>query len=223
MSSASRPARESRQARNARLAATDAPKVNKLALLSETLLLGVCLFVLALPVVTAPAAYAAGAAHMERHISGRPDTVASLWVDFRAALPGSWKLGLVLLGAGIAAVVNLLLAGSEQLPGGRVVLAATVLLAGGLAVLLLRAAGVWHEFAALKSSTADTPPSAWAGAWAQAKHDAAGDWVGTALLVAAMAMCLTFVWMLAPLVFIVPGAMTLAAVSVNHRLKGQQA
>src|SRR6185312_14368560 len=116
MSSASRPARESRQARNARLAATDAPKVNKLALLSETLLLGVCLFVLALPVVTAPAAYAAGAAHMERHISGRPDTVASLWVDFRAALPGSWKLGLVLLGAGIAAVVNLLLAGSEQLP-----------------------------------------------------------------------------------------------------------
>ena len=49
----------------------------------------------ALPVVTAPAAYAAGAAHMERHISGRPDTVASLWADFKAALPGSWKFGLM--------------------------------------------------------------------------------------------------------------------------------
>lgn len=231
MASASRPTRATRQARNARLAATAAPKVNKFALLSETLLLGVCLFVLALPIVTAPAAYAAGAAHMERHIAGRPDTVASLWVDFKAALPGSWKFGLALLGAGVVASVNLLLAGSEQLPGGRVVMAATLLLAGGLAVLLLRAAGLWQaereRLASMTgrttSSTAGTPPSAWAGAWAQAKRDAASDWIGTVLLVAALGMCLTFVWMLPPLVFIVPGAMTLAVVSVRYRQKSLHA
>ncbi|MGO2541534.1 MAG: Poxvirus protein I5 [Specibacter sp.] len=231
MSSASRTSRETRQARNARLAATAAPKVNKFALLAETLLLGVCLFVLALPIVTAPAAYAAGAAHMERHIAGRPDTVASLWADFRAALPGSWKFGLALLGAGAVASVNLLLAGSEQLPGGRVVMGATLLLAGGLAVLLLRAAGLWQEepvqvastAGPQTGSTADTPPSVWAGAWDQAKRDAASDWIGTVLLVAALAMCLTFVWMLPPLVFIVPGAMILAVVSVRYRQRGVQA
>lgn len=227
MASASRPARETRQARTARLAATAAPKVNKFALLSETLLLGVCLFVLALPIVTAPAAYAAGAAHMDRHISGRPDTVASLWADFRAALPGSWKFGLALLGAGAVASVNVLLAGSEQLPGGRLVLAATVLLAGGLAVLLLRAAGLWQaereRVAALAGPTADTSPLVWAGAWELAKRDAVSDWIGTALLVAALAMCLTFVWMLPPLVFIVPGAMILAVVSVRYRDMGLQA
>ncbi|SEE88342.1 hypothetical protein SAMN04489740_2927 [Arthrobacter alpinus] len=227
MASASRSARETRQARNARLAATAAPKVNKFALLSETLLLGVCLFVLALPIVTAPAAYAAGAAHMERHIAGRPDTVASLWADFRAALPGSWKFGFALLGAGAVAAVNVLLAGSEQLPGGRLVLAATVLLAGGLAVLLLRAAGLWQaereRVAGLSGSTADAPPSAWPGAWAQAQRDSASDWIGTALLVAALAMCLTFLWMLPPLVFIVPGAMILAVVSVHYRHMGLQA
>lgn len=212
--------RTTRQERNARLAATAEPKVNKFALLSETLLLGVCLFVLGLPVVTAPAAYAAGAAHMERHISGRPDTVASLWSDFKAALPGSWKFGLVLLSAAVAACVNLLLAGSNQLPGGRLVLGATAVLAIGLMVLLLRTAGLWHHGRAADASpgsTADRSGSAWLQAWAQAKNDALGDWVGSILLVSALAMCLAFVWMLPPLVFIVPGAMTLAVVSVQFR------
>ncbi|WP_243400003.1 Poxvirus protein I5 [Arthrobacter glacialis] len=213
--------RTTRQERNARLAATAAPKVNKFALLSETLLLGVCLFVLGLPLVTVPAAYAAGAAHMERHVSGRPDTIASLWTDFKAALPGSWKFGLLALGAALVAGVNLLLAGSQQLPGGRAVLFATVVLAGGLAVLLLRTAGLWQEerarSAAEPGSTADPASSAWAASWAQAKREAAGDWIGTLLLLVAMAMCLTFVWMLPPLVFIVPGALTLAVVSVRFR------
>lgn len=226
MASASRTTKETRQARNARLAATAAPKVNKFALLSETLLVGVCLFVLALPIVTAPAAYAAGAAHMERHIAGLPDTIASLWADFKAALSGSWKFGVALLGAGAVASVNVLLAGSDQLPGGRMVMAATLLLAGGLAVLLLRAAGLWQaereSIAVLAGSTANTQPSAWVGAWAQAKRDAANDWIGTALLVAALGMCLTFVWMLPPLVFIGPGAMTLAVVSVRYRQRSLQ-
>lgn len=211
--------RITRQERNARLAATAAPKVNKFALLSETLLLGVCLFVLGLPLVTAPAAYAAGAAHLERHVAGRPDTIASLWDDFKAALPGSWKFGLLALAAALAAGINLLLAGSQQLPGGRAVLFATVVLAGGLAVLLLRSAGLWQEererAAGQAGSTAG--PAAWAAAWTRAKHDAAGDWIGTVLLLAALAMCLAFVWMLPPLVFIVPGALTLAVVSVQYR------
>ena len=66
--------RTTRQERNARLAATAEPKVNKFALLSETLLLGVCLFVLGLPVVTAPAAYAA---ELEKQRAARVQPVAS--------------------------------------------------------------------------------------------------------------------------------------------------
>lgn len=211
--------RTTRQERNARLAATAAPKVNKFALLSETLLLGVCLFVLGLPLVTAPAAYAAGAAHMERHVSGRPDTIASLWEDFKAALPGSWKFGLLALGAALVVGVNLLLAGSQQLPGGKAVLFATVVLAGGISVLLLRSAGLWQEERARSAGQAASTagPAAWAAAWTRAKREAAGDWIGTVLLLAALAMCLAFIWMLPPLVFIVPGALTLAVVSVQYR------
>lgn len=188
------------------------PKVNKFALFGETMLLGVTLFVLALPVVTAPAAYAAGAAHMERHLAGRPDTVLSLWADFRAALPGSWKLGLGTLGAGMIVVVNVLLAASEQLPGGPLVLIATVVLAAGLAVLLLRTAVLWH----IDGEDAHKA-GVWARAWAQAKAEALGDVAGTALLLAAMVMSLTFVWMLPPLVFIVPGVLVLAVVAVRYR------
>ncbi|MEV8180470.1 Poxvirus protein I5 [Specibacter sp. NPDC078692] len=229
MASSLRSGKETRQARNARLAATAAPKVNKFALLSETLLLGVCLFVLALPVVTAPAAFAAGSAHMERHISGRSDSVASLWADFRAALPGSWRFGLVALAAGVVAGINALLAGSEQLPGGTPVLVATVALVAGLAVVLLRTAALWQfeqEAAQVRSKdvrTKDVPATdvpakdVWSGAWAQAKVDAAGDVSGSVLLLAAMAMAVTFVWMLPPLVFIVPGALVLAVVGVRYR------
>lgn len=219
--------RTSRQELNARRAATAAPKVSKFALLSETLLLGVLLFILALPLVTAPAAYAAGAAHMERHISGRPDTVASLWADFKAALPGSWKFGLVLVSAGVASSVNLLLAASEQLPGGRFVLGVTVLLAAALAVLLLRTAGLWHhalsQLSSSERSTAYSSPLAWGAAWVQARQDVLSDWIGSILLVAALGMCLSFVWMLPPLIFIAPGAMTLAVVSVRFRRSALQA
>lgn len=204
-----------RQQRNARRAAKAEPKVNKFALFSETMLLGVSLFVLGLAVVTAPAAYAAGAAHMERHLEGRSDTVMSLWQDFRAALPGSWKLGFMTLIAGIVVAVNVLLAGSEQLPGGRMVLIATVILAAGMAVLLLRTAALWNK----ERSGAEGVISsvAWRRAWVQAKSDAGNDVAGTALLLAALLMTLAFVWMLPPLVFIAPGALVLAAVAVHYR------
>lgn len=229
MASSLRSGKESRQARNARLAATAAPKVNKFALLSETLLLGVCLFVLALPVVTAPAAFAAGSAHMERHVAGRSDSVASLWSDFRAAWPGSWRFGLMTLAAVAVAAINALLAGSEQLPGGTPVLVATVVLVAGLAVVLLRTAALWQfEREAAQVLTKGVPTNGapaqavrakdvWSGAWAQAKVDAAGDISGSVLLLAAMAMAVTFVWMLPPLVFIVPGALVLAVVGVRYR------
>jgi len=67
--------------------------VNRFALFSETILAGVIVLLLSIPLVTAPAAYAAGVAHLERHLSGRDDSLRSLWGNFRKALPavGSWE------------------------------------------------------------------------------------------------------------------------------------
>ena len=89
------------------------------------------MLVLSIPLVTIPAAYAAGIAHLERHLSGRDDSVRALWGTFRAALPGSWKLGITTAAAAVVIVLNLLLATVGQLPGQAVVLPATLILAAG--------------------------------------------------------------------------------------------
>ena len=93
--------------------------VNRFALFSETLLAGLLVLVLSLPLVTIPAAYAAGIAHLERHLAGRDDSVRGLWGTFRAALPGSWKLGALTAAAAVVIVLNLLLAGWASCPAGR--------------------------------------------------------------------------------------------------------
>ena len=121
--------------------------VNRFALFSETLLAGLLVLVLSIPLVTIPAAYAAGIAHLERHLSGRDDSVRALWGTFRSALPGSWKLGITTAAAAVVIVLNLLLALVGQLPGQAVVLPATLILAAAGAILLLRTAAAWSDFA----------------------------------------------------------------------------
>jgi hypothetical protein len=68
--------------------------VNRFALFSETMLAGVIVLAVSVPLVTVPAAYAAGTAHLGRHLSGRDDSVRGLWSTFRAALPGASNLEL---------------------------------------------------------------------------------------------------------------------------------
>ena len=129
--------------------------VNRFALFSETLLAGLLVLVLSIPLVTIPAAYAAGIAHLERHLSGRDDSIRALWGTFRSALPGSWKLGITTAAAAVVIVLNLLLTMVGQLPGQAVVLPATVILAAAGAILLLRTAAAWSD---LRPATKMTGP-----------------------------------------------------------------
>ena len=187
--------------------------VHRFALFSETLLAGVLVLVLSLPLVTIPAAYAAGIAHLERHLSGRDDSVRGLWGTFKAALPGSWKLGITTAAAAVVIVLNLLLAWVGQLPGREIVLPATVILAAAAAVLLLRTAAAWSDDAA--SST--DGKSAWRSALENAQTLSVRDWTGSLLLAAALFGAVVFVWMLAALFVVVPGTLILAAAAVKLR------
>ncbi|KIS26288.1 Poxvirus protein I5 [Arthrobacter sp. SPG23] len=186
--------------------------VNRFALFSETLLAGVLVLVLSIPLVTIPAAYAAGIAHLERHLSGRDDSLRALWGTFRSALPGSWKLGITTAAAAVVIVLNLLLATVGQLPGREVVLPATLVLAAAGAILLLRTAAAWSDAA---GSTA--PRSAWAGALDAAKTLSFRDWTGSLLLATALFAAVVFVWMLAALFVVVPGTLILASAAVKMR------
>lgn len=187
--------------------------VNRFALFSETVLAGVLVLVLSIPLVTIPAAYAAGTAHLERHLNGRDDSVRGLWGLFRAALPGSWKLGMTTAAAAVVIVLNLLLAWVGQLPGSGVVLPATLLLAAGAAILLLRTASAWSGVRA----SAATGTDAWREALQTGKDISLRDWTGSLLLAAALFCAVVFVWMLAALFVVVPGTLILAAAAVKLR------
>ena len=192
--------------------------VNRFALFSETLLAGVLVLVLSLPLVTIPAAYAAGIAHLERHLSGRDDSVRGLWGTFRAALPGSWRLGITTAAAAVVIVLNLLLAWVGQLPGREVVLPATLILAACGAILLLRTAAAWSDFAWSDSAGPGTDPkTAWHSALETGKAMSVRDWSGSILLAAALFGAVVFVWMLAALFVVVPGTLILAAAAVKMR------
>lgn len=187
--------------------------VNRFALFSETLLAGLLVLVLSLPLVTIPAAYAAGIAHLERHLAGRDDSVRGLWGTFRAALPGSWKLGLITAAAAVVIVLNLLLAWVGQLPGREVVLPATLVLAGCGAILLLRTTAAWSD----TSAGGAEPQSAWQTALETGKALSLRDWTGSLLLAAALFGAVVFVWMLVALFVVVPGTLILAAAAVKLR------
>ncbi|MFK0039514.1 Poxvirus protein I5 [Paenarthrobacter sp. NPDC090517] len=196
--------------------------VNRFALFAETILAGVIVLLLSVPLVTAPAAYAAGVAHLERHLSGRDDSLRSLWGNFRRALPGSWKMGITTAVAVVVIVLNLLLALVGQLPGRVVILPATLVLAAAGAVLFLRIAANWsggvNWSGDADQQSAEVPgPQRWAVAYSQAKADALRDWTGSLLLLAAVFMTVVFVWMLQALFVIVPGTLVLAAAAIKIR------
>jgi hypothetical protein len=194
--------------------------VNRFALFSETLLAGVLVLVLSIPLVTIPAAYAAGTAHLERHLNGRDDSVRGLWGLFKAALPGSWKLGITIAAAAVVIVLNLLLASVGQLPGRGVVLPATLLLGAGAAILLLRTASAWSDFSGSGSGSGITGSSgkdSWRRAFDAGKAASLHDWTGSLLLAAALFCAVVFVWMLAALFVVVPGTLILAAAAVKLR------
>ena len=195
--------------------------VNRFALFSETILAGVIVLLLSLPLVTAPAAYAAGVAHLERHLSGRDDAPKTLWRNFRLALPGSWKYGITTAAAAVVIVLNLLLALVGQLPGRALILPTTLVLAAAGAVLLLRTTANWSGAVDWDGDALPMPAVAgkerWSEAYRAAKEDSLRDWSGSLLLLAAVGMAVVFVWMLQALFVVVPGALVLAAAAVKIR------
>ncbi|MFD6447599.1 Poxvirus protein I5 [Promicromonospora sp. NPDC060204] len=224
-------------------------------LLGETLLTGLLVLAGSLAVVTAPAALAAGAAHLRRHLGGYDTSVRSFWRDWVAAVRGLWVLGVLVLGVAVVVVVNSGLTASGALPGAAAVRWVTWAAAACAAVVLVRTTAAWSDGGAGTDSSAgsaagagaESGPGADGGAalgagagsaagagngaddgsavgagavWRLLARGAArsrDDLVGSALLLAALVMCVVLVWMLTPLVVVTGGLLSLAAVAVETR------
>ncbi len=177
----------------------------RFGLFSEALLVGLGVSVLSIPVITAVPALAAGVSHVRRHLDGRPDTVAVLWQDFRAACRGVWLVSIGMPVLLLVLLFNLQLVGAGGVPGGTGVRVATAFLVVVLLVIVLRAAAGW------------TPGARWGAVVQAAAQRAGADLMGTLLLGVALGLCAVMVWMLVPLAVIVPGLLSLAVVAVEHR------
>lgn len=181
------------------------------AFLSEVLLTGLVLFVLSLPLVTLVPALAAGSAHLRRHLEARPDSLGELWADLRRALrSGGWLVSLGLLALLLVLDLNAAIAAGGALPGGTVVQVVSAVVAACAVVVVLRAAGSWSR------------ERRWVANLRAAAVTSTADLAGSALLLSAVLLCGVMVWMLTPLLFVVPGLLCLAVVGVDYRPRGRR-
>ena len=178
----------------------------RFAVFAECLLTGVWIAVACLGVVTYPAAFAAGARHLRRRTAHEVGGLREFVADFRAAVRGGWAVGLV--GWAVAAAVWVdVLAARAGIPGGPFVGAVGILALIGLAVALLRAAGVW------------TPGASWRVLLAEAGRRTVLDPAGSFLVVCGLAVVTLSALFVAPLAIPVLGAVAAAAVAVEERYR----
>jgi uncharacterized membrane protein YesL len=145
-----------------------------LSVASDLALIGIAVFAVCLPVLTAGAAVRTGSVAVRHVVDGeRVPSVADLWRLFRRALlPGAAATVVVLVVAGLLAL-DVAALSSGRVPGGFVVLAATAVVAAALAafaglttVRLGRESGdTWRDasawaFAAARRAPATAPATA---------------------------------------------------------------
>ncbi|WP_245654532.1 hypothetical protein [Streptomyces violens] len=176
----------------------------RFGLFAEVLLTGVWIGLAALPLVTYPAAFAAGARHLRRYTSHRPAGFRQFAADVRAAARTGWAVG---AGGWVACWLAWLdlEAVRNGLPGGPLVGAAGLLALCGAAVAGLRAAAVWE------------PGASWRALLAAAGRRTVLDPAGSFLLVGGVAVVAVSAWFSPPLAIPVLGALAAAALAVEER------
>jgi hypothetical protein len=184
----------------------ESPLAERFALFAECLLTGVWIAVAALPLVTYPAAFAAGSRHLSRRTAHVGGGLREFLADFRAALRGGWLVGLAGWAA-LAAVWVDVQAVRAGIPGGPLVGAVGVLALIGAAVTMLRAAAVWE------------PGAAWRDLLATAGRRTVLDPAGSFLVVGGLAVVACSAWFTAPLAVPVLGAVAAAALAVEERYR----
>ncbi|MFF2728717.1 hypothetical protein ACFVS9_12535 [Streptomyces sp. NPDC058008] len=178
--------------------------MDRFALFSECLLTGVWIACAALPVVTFPAAFAAGTRHLRRHLAGEHGGLREFAADARTAARGGWAVGVTVLAAGALLLLDLR-AVRAGLPGGPFVGAVGILAMIGLLVAVLRAASCWE------------PGTSWRTLLAEGGRDTVRDPAGSLLLVCGMAVVVLSGALVLPLAVPVAGAVAAAATAVRER------
>jgi hypothetical protein len=175
----------------------------KFALLGEVLLVGVVVLALSIPLVTLPAAVAAGAAHLRRFIAAEGSSMRLLLADFRAALRGGIGIGAAALV--VAGVLTLDILVAPSVPGGGVVAVA--------GWVLLIALGTVVALAAASFS----PDAGWIAAVRRLPALVAADLGGAVYTAVAVTFTGFITTVLVPLLLPALGCLILALVAIPER------
>ncbi|WP_411113478.1 hypothetical protein [Streptomyces sp. 029-5] len=182
----------------------------RFALFADMLAVGLFTTVASLPLLTAPAALAAGCSVLRDSARTERTATAGRYRDALRAhgVARTLAAGAVPLALGALFLLDLALAGAG-LPGAAAVSVALAVVGAGALVVAVRAAA--HPVAR----------RSWPAAVRCAARRSAADPAGSVLIAVALALCAAIVWALPPLVLLAAGPPALAAVSVELRGSGR--
>lgn len=175
------------------------------ALFGEVVMIGMLITFVGLPIITLPAALAAGMRHLRRFVHAEDSRLVFFWRDVRAGLLGGLIVGVIALVVTLLLLLDIDLAGSGALPGGPIVLAVGWVGLGAVGTFLLAAAAQW------------TPDTGWRRAVRRAPGRLFGDVIGALYLVATVVFVVVATWALPPLILAALGCAALAAVAIPER------
>ncbi|MFF8609823.1 hypothetical protein ACF06X_28295 [Streptomyces sp. NPDC015346] len=178
--------------------------LERFGVFAECLLVGIWITLASLPLVTLPAALAAGAAHLRRWTGDEEGGLRAFTADLRSAARRGWLVG-VAVWAALALVWLDLAIVRAGLPGGRTVGALGVLAAIGLVVTVLRACAAWR------------PGSSWRSLLAAAARRTVRDPAGSLLVVCGFAVIAASAWFAVPLAAPALGVAMAATLAVERR------
>lgn len=177
----------------------------KFALLGEVLWTGVLMAIACVPVITWPAAVAAGAAHLRRYLRAEATPAAGFFRDVGKALPGGVVVGAasVLLGALVIADVALALGGA--IPGGVPAAIVAVLLGAAALLITMTAASTWSA------------GERWRELLRRAPRILVADPSGAVFVVVALGLAGVITWQFLPLGIPTLGLVAFALVAISER------
>ncbi|MFI0815637.1 hypothetical protein ACH4TX_01920 [Streptomyces sp. NPDC021098] len=185
-----------------------ARRLVRFSLFAECLLTGVWVVLAALPLLTLLPSFAAGCAHLRRHLDGERSTLRDFVSGVREATRGGWRFSLLWWAALALLAFDLRVARTGALPGGPALIA--VSMAGTLTVIVL----------GLRTAAAWRPGAGWAAvARTAVRRGLAADPGGSLLLAGGLAVVTVAAWQMLPLAAPAVGALAACAVAVERRAR----
>lgn len=181
---------------------------HRFSVFAECLLTGVWITLASLPLLTLPAALAAGAAHLRRWTGHEAGGWREFTADLRDAARRGWLVGLALLAALALLRVDLAIV-RAGLPGGRAVGAIGVLAALALAVTVLRACTAWR------------PGASWRTLLTSAARRTLRDPAGSLLVICGLAVIAASARLATPLAAPALGMLVAATLAAESRTAGR--